>query len=168
MDTNITPTSREIFLAEMECTVPWHKLRMLVIPVYSATARPGMPYVLPSRRLRPLELDRMLRIFFLQRWFRLNDTMVREAICDSSAMRSFICLSAEAVPHEHEIRRFRELLVAQGIEDMVVLAAERHLRKLGIAIEPGAIVDAALIKAPVAHAQAPYARIIDTAGQAAG
>lgn len=155
MDTNKFPTQREIFLAEMECSVPWHRLRALVGPSYSAT-----------RRVGPLELDRMLRIYFLQRWFRLTDEAVREAMCDSMSMRSFVCLSAEGVPPAIEIRRFRNLLTDTGLAEQVVQSAERHLRTLGVAVAPGAIVDAALIHASNAHAQAPYSRVIDTAGVA--
>src|SRR3569832_795388 len=99
MDTNKMPTQREIFLAEMECTVPWLRLRALVEPAHSVLRRTG-----------PLELDRMLRIYFLQRWFRLTDEAVREAMCDSMSMRSFVCLSAEGVPRASELRRFRVLL----------------------------------------------------------
>ena len=159
MKTNSAPTQRELFLAEIECTVPWHRLRALVEPAYMANS---------GRRPHRLELDRMLRIFFLQRWFRLTDAAAREAICDSNAMRSFVCLSADAVPEESEIGRFRRLLAQSRIADLVIYAAERHLRALGIAVAPGAIVDAVLINTSKAHAQAPYARIIDTAGATAG
>jgi IS5 family transposase len=157
MDSLKFPTQREIFLAEMECTVPWHKLRALVEPMYATPFR---------RRPHPIELNRLLRIFFLQRWFRLTDAAVRESICDSNAMRSFVCLSAEAVPNEEEIGRFGRMLEEYGLTETLVLAAERHLRALGIAVAPGSIVDAARISASNAYAQAPYARIIDTAGVA--
>src|SRR3954465_14771783 len=75
------PTRREGFLADMESSLPWSKLRALVEPVYADPK---------SRRSRPLALDRMLRIYFLQRWYRLTDGAVREAICDSNAMSSFV------------------------------------------------------------------------------
>ena len=153
------PTQRELFLAEIECTVPWHMLRSLVEPVYMARF---------GRRPHRLQLDRKLRIFFLQRWFRLTDAAAREAICDSNAMRSFVCLSADAVPDESEICLFRRLLGQSRVAELVIHAAERHLRRLGIAVAPGAIVDAVLINTSKAHAQAPYARMIDTAGAIAG
>lgn len=157
MTLNKLPTQREIFLAEMECTVPWHKLRGLVEPLYAN------PF---QRRFHQIELNRFLRIFFLQRWFGLTDAAVREAICDSSAMRSFVCLSADAVPDEQEIGRFGRTLEDSGVAKLIVFAAERHLRSLGIAVARGAIVDAALINTSNAHAQAPYGQVIDTAGVA--
>jgi IS5 family transposase len=157
MDSHKFPTQREIFLAEMECTVPWHKLRALVEPMYANQFR---------HRPHLIELNRLLRIFFLQRWFRLTDAAVRESICDSNAMRSFVCLSAEAVPSGEEIGKFARMLDEFGLTEVLVLAAERHLRALGIAVAPGSIVDAARISTSNAYAQAPYARLIDTAGVA--
>ena len=55
-----------------------------------------------------------------------------------------------------------------GRADMIALAADRHLRSLGYAIAPGAIVDAKLVAESNARAQTPFARIVDTAGVAAG
>lgn len=157
MDSPKFPTQREIFLAEMECAVPWHKLRALVEPIYANPFR---------RRPHQIELNRLLRIFFLQRWYRLTDAAVRESICDSSAMRAFVCLKPDAVPNEEEIGRFGHLLDECGLTEVVIHAAERHLRSLGVAVAAGAVMDAALIRTSNAHAQAPYARFIDTAGVA--
>ncbi len=151
------PTRREGFLADMERSMPWARLRALVEPVYADPK---------SRRARPLELDRMLRIHFLQRWFRLGDSAVREAICDSNAMRSFVCIGDGVhSPEETAIRRFRELLREYGLAEVIVQAADRHLRSLGLAVAPGAIVDPTVISN---SAQAPFSRVIDTAGLSAG
>lgn len=137
--------------------MPWARLRALVEPVYADPK---------SRRARPLELDRMLRIHFLQRWFRLGDSAVREAICDSNAMRSFVCIGDGVhSPEETAIRRFRELLREYGLAEVIVQAADRHLRSLGLAVAPGAIVDPTVISN---SAQAPFSRVIDTAGLSAG
>lgn len=155
-----TPTHREHFLAEMARTVPWSRLRALVEPVY---ADPNV------RRVRPLELDRMLRIYFLQRWFRLTDAAVREELYDSAAMHSFVSVGpgTESPPDEAAICKFRCLLQEYGLADVIGFAADRHLRALGFAVAPGAIVDARLIRTSNAHVQAPFARIIDTAGASA-
>jgi transposase, IS5 family len=155
------PTRREGFLADMERTVPWTRIHALVEPVYLDPK---------SRRMRPLELDRMLRIYFLQRWYRLTDAGVRDAIADSSAMRSFVCIGQvmDGVPQEGDIRKFRELLQEYGLGEVVVQAADRHLRAFGLAVAPGAIVDPTVISNTGAHGQAPFARVVDTAGFPAG
>jgi transposase, IS5 family len=154
------PTRREGFLADMERTVPWARLRALVEPIYADPR---------ARRARPLELDRLLRIYFLQRWYRLTDGAVREAIADSIAMRSFVCIGLrdDEAPEEAMIRRFRQLLQEYGLGEVIVQAADRHLRALGLAVAPGAIVDPTVISTG-AHTRAPFAKIVDTAGLAAG
>jgi len=151
------PTRREQFLAEMERTVPWSKLRALVEPVYSDPRR---------RRARPLELDRMLRIFFLQRWFRLSDAAVCDELQDSAAMSGFVLVGpgSDVTPDEAAICKFRCVLQEYGLAEAIGLAADRHLRSLGFAVAPGAITDARLIRTSNAHAQVPFARFIDTAG----
>jgi IS5 family transposase len=154
------PTRREQFLAEMERTVPWSKLRALVDPVYSDPR---------TRRARPLELDRMLRVYFLQRWFRMTDAAVCEELHDSAAMSAFVLVGpgSDCAPDEAVICKFRCVLQEYGLAEVIGLAADRHLRALGFAVAPGVIVDARLIRSSNAHAQVPFARIIDTAGATA-
>lgn len=155
---SVLPTRREGFLADMEGSVPWSRLRDLIEPVYAD---------LKTRRRHPLALDRMLRIYFLQRWYRLSDSAMCEAICDSNAMRSFVCIpeGSSLAPDEYTIRSFRQLLQEHGLGELIVQAVDRHLRGLGLAVAPGAIVDPTVISN---HSQAPFARVIDTAGAAAG
>jgi IS5 family transposase len=138
--THRMPTQRERFFAAMERALPWAKLRALVEPVYAD----------PKGRLgRPLELDRMLRVYFLQRWFQLTDAAVHEALIDSRAMRSFACvgLGPDTAPAEIEICGFRQLLNEYGLGDVLVDAADRHLRSLGLSVCAGVIVDATLVSA---------------------
>jgi IS5 family transposase len=152
-------TRREGFLTDMEHSVPWSKIRALIEPVYADS----------KKHRRPLTLDRMLRIFFLQRWYRLTDGAVREAICDSNAMSSFVLVGRgpDSAPDEQSIRAFRQLLQEYGLGELIVQAVDRHLRSLGLAVAPGAIVDPTVISNH-AHSQAPFARVIDTAGAFAG
>lgn len=154
------PTRRGQFLVEMERTVPWSKLRALVDPVYADPR---------TRRARPLELDRMLRIFFLQRWFRLTDAAVLEELHDSAAMSAFVLVGpgSDCLPGEAAICKFRCVLQEYGLAEAIGLAADRHLRALGFAVAPGAIVDARLIRTSNAYVQAPFARFIDTAAETA-
>src|SRR5438105_5444459 len=103
-------TRRAVFLAEMERVVPWSALYALIEPFYP---KPGNG--------RPVGVERMLRIYFLQQWFNLSDPAVEEALYDSLAMRRFvdIDLGREPVPDETTVCRFRHLLglnkgLAQG------------------------------------------------------
>ena len=93
------PTRRELFLAEMGKVVPWKELVMLIEPVYPK----------PGNGRRPVGVERMLRIYFIQQWFNLSDPAAEEALYDSLALRRFvgIDLGRERVPDETTICRFR-------------------------------------------------------------
>lgn len=131
------PTQRERFLSEMERLLPWSKLRAMVAPVY---ADPD------NRHSHPLDMDRMLRVYLLQRWYGLSDAAVHDALRDSSAMHAFACvgLMAGRAPSEITICGFRVLLNEYGLGNTIVDAADRHLRGLGISISGGTLVEPAL------------------------
>ena len=57
-------TKRERFLAEMDAVVPWARLVALISPHYPQGG---------SGR-KPMPLERMLRIHFLQQWFGYSPT----------------------------------------------------------------------------------------------
>ena len=55
--------TRREFLEEMELVVPWAELVALVEPHYPKA----------GNGRRPVGVERMLRIYFLQQWFNLSD-----------------------------------------------------------------------------------------------
>ena len=75
-------TRRAMFLEEMEQVIPWAKLCALIEPHYPK----------PGNGRRPKELEKMLRIYFLQQWFNLADPAVEEALYDSATLRQFAAL----------------------------------------------------------------------------
>ena len=95
-------TKRALFLEEMEQVVPWRDLCALVEPHYPKA----------GNGRRPVGIERMLRIYFLQQWFNLSDPAVEEALYDSPLMRGFagIDLGNEPVPDETTVCKFRHLL----------------------------------------------------------
>jgi IS5 family transposase len=95
-------TRRDVFLAEMEAVVPWAEFCSLIDPVYPKA----------GNGRRPVGLERMLRIYFLQQWIDLSDPGAEESLYDSHAMRRFvgIDLGREPVPDETTICNFRHLL----------------------------------------------------------
>jgi len=98
----------------------------------------------------PIPLERMLRIYFLQLWFNLSDPAVEEALYDSVAMRGFvgIDLGAEGAPDETTVCKFRHLLERAKLGKVLLKAVNDHLRRNGIKISNGTIVDATIIGAP--------------------
>jgi IS5 family transposase len=136
------PTRRERFLDEMERVVPWAELCALIAPAY-----PGKPV---GAGRRPVGLERMLRIYFLQHWFNLSDPAVEEALYDSRAMRAFvgIDLGREPAPDETTVCKFRHLLEGEGLGEQLFVAVGEYLQVHGLRISTGTIVDATIINAP--------------------
>lgn len=137
---NAKKTRRAEFLEEMELVVPWAELVGLVEPHYPKA----------GNGRRPVGVERMLRMYFLQQWFNLSDPAVEEALYDSPLMREFvgIDLGREAVPDETTVCKFRHLLEEHQIGAAMLATVNEHLQKKGVRIATGTIVDATIIPAP--------------------
>jgi IS5 family transposase len=135
-------TRRAQFLADMDWMVPWARMAEQV--------QPYCPQIEAESLAAPRWLERMLRIYFLQLWFNLSDLAVEESLYDSAAMREFagIDLLAEAAPEATVIGRFRELLQRKRLEKKLASQVTEQLRRSGIQIENGTIVDATTIGMP--------------------
>lgn len=133
-------TRRERFLSEMDAVVPWKRLCALIEPHYPSGQR-GRP---------PIGIERMLRIYFLQQWFNMSDPQAEDCLYDSEAMRGFvgIDLGLEPGPDETTICKFRHLIEEHGLGKPILAAVNEHLKKNGIKIGNGTIIDATIITAP--------------------
>ncbi|HEX4857517.1 MAG TPA: IS5 family transposase [Usitatibacteraceae bacterium] len=133
-------TRRAAFFSEKDCVVPWSVLCELIEPHYPKAGN-GRP---------PIGLERMLRIHFLQHWFNFADPAVEEALYDWLAMRTFvgIALGREPVPDESAICKFRHLLEKHHLGDQIVAIVNGQLRRCGMKVSTGTMVDAAIISAP--------------------
>lgn len=135
-------TRRAQFLADMDRVVPWAELQGVVEPIYpKGSEAGGRP---------PIPLERMLRIYFLQLWFNLSDPAVEESLYESVSMREFvgIDLGQEAAPDETTVCKFRHLLEQHKLGKKLLVAVNEYLRRHGIKIANGTIVDATIINAP--------------------
>jgi IS5 family transposase len=134
-------TRRERFLAEMEAVLPWAHLLTLIEPHYHAHG---------GRGRKPHELERMLRIYFLQQWFNLSDPQAEDAIYDIEPMRRFakVELGEDGIPDESTILRFRHLLEKHRLTEAIFEAVKDLLAKHGLLLRSGTIVDATIIAAP--------------------
>jgi hypothetical protein len=71
----------QIFLDEIEATIPWDDFHALIHPVYhQPSAKGGRPQ---------FALEVMLRIHLLQQWFRLSDPLMEEMLIDTDCFRRF-------------------------------------------------------------------------------
>lgn len=135
-------TRKEVFLGEMDRIIPWKEL--------SEAIRPYYPDVPKGAGRRPIGLERMLRIHFLQHWFELSDPGAEEALYDSRAMRLFvgIDLGKEPVPDESTICKFRHLMENHNLGDELFRLVNVYLEENGLKVSRGTIVDASIINAP--------------------
>ncbi len=133
-------TRRERFLAEMDAVIPWQRLIRRIEPHYPKA----------GRGRRPHELERMLRIYFLQQWFNLSDPQAEDAIYDSESMRRFakVELSEDKVPDESTVLRFRHLLEKHGLTEAIFETVKDLLTEHHLLLRAGTIVDATIIAAP--------------------
>jgi transposase, IS5 family len=133
-------TRREQFLEEMDSVMPWAELLMLVAPYYSKgeTGR------------KPVGLEIMLRVYFLQQWFALSDPGVEDALYESAVLRRFagVDLGRAPAPDETTILHFRHLLEKHALCGQMLDAVNHYLESKGIKITTGTIVDATIIHAP--------------------
>ena len=134
-------TRKEQFLEDMETIIPWKELCEAIEPFYPNPAGAGR---------RPVGIERMLRIHFLQHWFNLSDPAVEEALYDSRAMRSFvgIDLGREPAPDETTVCKFRHLLEAHNLGGQLFTLINEYLEENGLKVSTGTIVDATIIDAP--------------------
>ena len=132
------PTRRDVFLAEMDQVVPWAEPCAVIAPRYPKAPEPGVG------RRRAVGLERILRIHFLQQWYALSDPGVEESLYDSAAMRRFvgIDLGQESAPDESMVSKFRHLLEKHGLAKQLFDAVGEHLKKQGLSLSKGTIVDA--------------------------
>lgn len=78
----------------MEIAVPWKDLVKVIEPYYPSGE---------GRGRRPIGIERMLQIHFLQIWFNLSDPAVEEAIYDIKAMCDFVKIDLGR--SQHRMRR---------------------------------------------------------------
>jgi IS5 family transposase len=124
----------------MDAVIPWPGLVSLIEPRYPK----------PGRDRPPLELERMLRIYFLQQWFNLSDPQAEDAIYDSESMRRFahVELGDDVIPDETTILRLRHLLEKHGLTQAIFEAVLELLTERSLLLRSGTIVDATIIAAP--------------------
>ena len=130
---------REKFLSEMERLVPWKSILRLIEPVYAKAGNGRQPYA----------MEQMLRIYCLQLWYNLSDPLMEEMLYDSRAMSEFagIDLVSGKAPDETTIGNFRRLVEEHKLGEKIFSTIGSHLKRSGIAMSKGTIVDATIITA---------------------
>lgn len=135
------PTRRDRFLALMEQIVPWERMQRALQPLYP-TEGPSL--------LAQEPLQRMLRMYFVQQWYRLNDETVHDALIDMRPLRRFvgIDLKKDHVPAPATMREFKRLLEAGRLSTVLVVEIRARLAREGLQMRQGCFVDAAIMPIP--------------------
>ena len=141
LSNTVKRTRKREFLDAMELVVPWAELVALIEPYAPESGRRGQ---------QPFAVQTLLRIHFMQQWFKLSDPAMEEALHDVPAFRDFAGLSRwdEHIPSESSILRFRHLLERHKLADQILATVNDLLIQRGLLLKTGTVVDATLIAAP--------------------
>jgi transposase, IS5 family len=133
-------TRKVKFLESMESVVPWSRLQALIEPHYPKQ----------GNGRRPMPLDTMLRIHFMQQWFGYSDPAMEEALYDVPVLRKFAKLDLfdDVMPDETTILRFRHIIEKHELAQAIFSEVTALLEEKGLIMKKGTIVDATLIAAP--------------------
>lgn len=133
-------TRREKFLEEMEQVIPWDEL-LTEIKKYYPKAGNGR---------QPMPLKMMLKIYFMQQWYKLSDPAMEDALYDSESLRRFaeIDIAVDIIPDESTILHFRHLLEKHELMKKIFEKTKQYLSDKGLLLREGTIVDATIINAP--------------------
>ena len=131
-------TRREDFLDTMDEIIPWKEWVKVIRPVYAKGKR-GRP---------PKGIETMLRMHLLKHWFSLSETGLEDAIYDSYAMRAFMHIDFldEQVPSAATLRRFKRLLVKNGIEEQIFADIDRRLKEQNLSLRTRELTDVSLVR----------------------
>jgi IS5 family transposase len=132
-------TRREIFLDEMDRSIPWGRLESIIEPFYPKAGNGRRPYPLIT----------MLRIHCLQQWYCLSDPTMEEELSEITSMRQFAGLASGCpIPDETTILKFRHLLEQHNLTRLILTEITDYLQEKGLMLRQGSIVDATIIAAP--------------------
>ena len=133
-------TRREKFLQEMDQVIPWKELLQIIEQHYPKA----------GNGRRPMPMERMLRIYFMQQWYGLSDPAMEDALYDIESMRRFadIDLEVDVIPDETTILHFRHLLEKHQLTKKIFEQTQQYLTEKGLLLREGTIVDATIINAP--------------------
>ncbi|WP_165046368.1 IS5 family transposase [Adlercreutzia sp. ZJ138] len=134
-------TKREEFLRQMDKAIPWEALVALVKPYYFEG----------KRGRKPMGIEKMLRMYFLQLWFNLSDEGVEDAIYDSRAFSEFMGISfglGDQAPDATTLLKFRRIIESKGLAAQMLDCVNAVLESKGVMMRGGSIVDATFIEAP--------------------
>ncbi len=131
----------EKFLEEMDKVIVWNKLLKIVNKSYKKESNIGR---------NKYDSKLMMRIYFLQQWYNLSDPAMEDAIYDRLSFQKYleIDLLGDNIPDETTILNFRHFLEENNLPQRFFAIINKVLKKKGLLMKEGTIVDASIITAP--------------------
>lgn len=132
-------TRHEKLLEQMDQLIPWKRLENRIRRHYPKPGNGRQPYL----------LEVMLRIHCMQLFYNLSDPAMEDALYEIESMRRFAGLSLSGpIPDETTILNFRHLLEKHHLGEKIFDEINAVLKKQGLSMKEGTIVDATIIAAP--------------------
>jgi IS5 family transposase len=120
--------------------VKWYRFEKLLSKV-----RPG------ETGRPPYDALAMFKALLLQQWYGLSDPGLEEALWDRLSFRRFCgFVLDQPIPDATTILRFRQALIAAGLQDKLLTELNRQLEQNGLVLRQGTMVDATLVAAQAA------------------
>ena len=130
-------TRRAEFFGRLDALVPWDR--------WVAIVEPHRPEPMGAGR-RPVATETMLRMLVVQRALNLSDEECEDQCTDSRALSAF--LGAARVPDKTTLCKFRQMMVAEGLEREIFEDLARQLQDEGLMMREGSVVDATFVESP--------------------
>ena len=123
-------TKKKEFLDKIDRIIPWGEWLTFIRPHYYKGERGNKPY----------DLELMLRIYLLQNLYDLSDEGCVAEVIDSRAFSDFCGVdSSNQIPNGDTLGRFRNLLIASGLQEKLFTQVVKMLMAKGLILKKGTI-----------------------------
>ena len=96
---------------------------------------------------KPIPIEWMLRILFLQNLYNLSDPEMEDELIDSISFQKFVGIHLDVeIPDFSTIWRFRERLIKNNLNEFLFNEIYQQIERRGLIIKKGVMIDATLIQ----------------------
>ncbi|MDH3195745.1 MAG: IS5 family transposase [Hyphomicrobiales bacterium] len=118
----------------------WARLEQVLRPLRSSLGRKGYPALA------------MFKALLLQQWYGLSDPELEDALGDRLSFRHLCGFAlSDPTPDETTFVRFRAALCDHGLSDKLFAEINGQLKRQGLMLKTGTLIDASLVEAAVAR-----------------
>ena len=98
---------------------------------------------------KPYDVVMMFKVLLLKRYYNLSDEQAEYQIIDRLSFKEFLGLSSgDKVPDARTIWLFQDTFIKNGLDVKLFDKFKQHLKKLGLYINEGKVVDASFVEVP--------------------